>query len=527
MASPPRERSNLRNGIYSAIVTVLALVGLNALVGMLEEGGVVDTHDPDDVVQFVDGALFQLDGNRYTTTPYAEQVMLSQSFAKEKGEALRVFIIGASFAMGTPYQSQGRRGGAGGIDSFLWAELTRRMPGQPLEIINAASGGADSGRVSEVAKQVADLEPDAIFVATCNNDAHVAPSQMRRLLQEQPGYRLLRKVVRSREEPVERTWYAPQDQPSLDLEKQLRENITTILDAASANGVPVLLATLPVNLRYPGFNPISADIPSERPDLLYTVPTDDAPPIPDDLAGLPPCESGVWMAWAGEDEAAVPLLIECAASADGSGMLPPFTPSYLAMAELRTGRVDAWAEDVLRETWGDCLTDGMLRYQREEYEAAVDGLLQCEELAEALQWVGLSRWRQDQIPEAKAYLRQAVELDPRNRCRPSLNEAIRDVAASREGVTLVDLEKVAEDAAEDGLPGPDLFLDSCHMNWRGYATMAGAVIDGLEAALPGRVEAATEPMDISALGAGLGLPAGDNRAQVRHIMGQRVPTPAQ
>ena len=41
MASAPRERSNLRNGIYSAVVTVLALVGLNALVGMLEEGGVV------------------------------------------------------------------------------------------------------------------------------------------------------------------------------------------------------------------------------------------------------------------------------------------------------------------------------------------------------------------------------------------------------------------------------------------------------------------------------------------------------
>lgn len=523
MTTSPRPRSSLRNALYAGIVTVAVLGGLNAGVGLLERIGVLSTHDPDDVVQFVDGALFEKRGDRWVTTPYAEESLLRQEFAVDKGDALRIFVLGASFAMGTPYLSQGRPEGTGGIASFLEVELKRRLPGRTIEIVNAASGGADSGRVAEVAKQVLAHQPDALVVATCNNDAHVAPSQMRRVLQEQPGYRLMRKLLTAGE-PVERTWYAPQDEPSQDLERQLRANIGSILEAAADRGVPVLLATLPVNLRYPGFNPIEDGESPEQPDLLFTVPTAGAPAMPPDLANLASCEGGIWMAWAGEDEAAIPLLLDCATHDEGRGMLPPFAPSYLALAELRRGRVNAWAEDVLRQTWGDCLTDGMLRYRDGQYDVAVDGLLQCEEIAEALQWAGLSRWKQGRLPEAKAMLRQAVELDPRNRCRPSLNAAIRDLAQGRDGVILVDLEARADAVALDGLPGPDLFLDSCHMNWRGYGRMADAVLDGLEASLPD-VPNLDEPLDIEGLGRSLGLSPGGNRDQVLHIMGQPQPGP--
>lgn len=520
--SPKKPRSRIRDAIYAAIVTIVVIGGLNVGVGILERVGILHTHIPDDVVQFVDGALFEADGEFYRTTPYAEESLLRQEFARDKGDALRVFVVGASFAMGTPYQSQGRPGGTGGIASFLRAELNRRAPGQRIEIVNASSGGADSGRVAEVAAQVLEFEPDALVVATCNNDAHVTPTQMRRLLQEQPGYRLMRKMLQSGKE-VERSWYAPTDEPSQDLEKQLRGNITKIIDAAAAKDVPVLLATLPINLRYPGFNPIEAGEGLEGPELLFTVPTEGIPPLPADLRRMPPCEGGVWMAWAGANEAAIPLLLACSQGTEGRGMLPPFAPSYLALAELDTGRVDDWATDVLRQTWGDCLTDGMLRYQRGEFDAAVDGLLQCEEVAEALQWAGLSRWRQGQLTDARAMLRQAVELDPRNRCRPSLNEAIRDVA-NAPGVTLVDLEARAEAAAVDGLPGPDLFLDSCHMNWRGYAAMADAILDGLETAVPG-MPSSNQPLNVDALARTLGLSPGDNRAQILHIMGQPQPGP--
>ena len=516
--SSPRPRSPLRTLAFATTATLLVLAGGNALLGALDEAGVLNTHNPDDVVQFVDKALFEESGDQIKTTRYAEDSMVAQSFAREKGEALRVFIVGASFAMGTPYVNQGRPGQSGGIGSFVEAELRRRLPDRPIEVVNAASGGADSGRVTEVALQVLEQEPDALFIATCNNDSHVDPGQLRRLLQEQAGYRLLSKLLRS-QSPEERQLFAPGDVPSRDLERQLVRNITTVLDAAEQRGVPVLLATLPVNLRYPGFDPVGAGGSArEAADLLFDVPHDKAPSIPPNLTSLPACEGGIWLAWAGEDEASIPLLIRCAVERDGVGMLPPFAPSYLAMAELRTGRVDDWAEDVLRATWGDCLTDGMMLYQRQEWDAAVDGLLKCEELGEALQWAGLSRWKQGQHADARSLLRQAVELDPRNRCRPSLNQAIRRLAGQREGVTLVDLETHAESIADDGLPGWDLFLDSCHMSWRGYAGMAESLIHGLETALPQDVPPANSAPRFEEDASRMGLPAGGNIEQVLHIL---------
>jgi hypothetical protein len=60
---------------------------------------------------------------------------------------------------------------------------------------------------------------------------------------------------------------------------------------------------------------------------------------------------------------------------------------------------------------------------------------------------------------------------------------IRAAAARHEGAHLVDLEAAAEAFAHqhsDGIPGPEQFLDYCHMNWLGYATMADAVLQVIE-----------------------------------------------
>ena len=41
---------------------------------------------------------------------------------------------------------------------------------------------------------------------------------------------------------------------------------------------------------------------------------------------------------------------------------------------------------------------------------------------------------------------------------------------------LVDLEAAAVRMSPGGLPGKELFVDFCHMNWRGYGGMAEAVL---------------------------------------------------
>src|SRR5262249_48601390 len=100
---------------------------------------------------------------------------------------------------------------------------------------------------------------------------------------------------------------------------------------------------------------------------------------------------------------------------------------------------------------------------------AVATLRACELDLEGLRILGMALVTLQEFDQARAVLNQYTELVPRNRCRPSLNRIIRSVATSTPGVTLVDLEAAAEAASPGGIAGDNLFVDYCHMNWRGYA----------------------------------------------------------
>ena len=68
---------------------------------------------------------------------------------------------------------------------------------------------------------------------------------------------------------------------------------------------------------------------------------------------------------------------------------------------------------------------------------------------------------------------------PRNRTRPSYNRIVREEAGSFAGVHTLDLASAAEAVSPDGIPGHELFLDYCHMHWRGYGHMADEVLSAL------------------------------------------------
>jgi len=78
--------------------------------------------------------------------------------------------------------------------------------------------------------------------------------------------------------------------------------------------------------------------------------------------------------------------------------------------------------------------------------------------------------------DALKVLEQTTELTPRNRCRPSYNAIIRAEAARAEGVYLVDLDAHARALSPHGIPGQNLFIDSCHMSKEGYALMAEEIL---------------------------------------------------
>ncbi|MBI3550081.1 MAG: hypothetical protein HY078_13670 [Elusimicrobia bacterium] len=111
----------------------------------------------------------------------ADKRMVAEPFPcpKPKGE-LRVFVVGSSEAMGTPYVNQRLTGlsGAlfsmpneGGLSTWLERYLKKLLPGRAVRVVNAAKGGRDLSASVAVVREALELgEPDAIVLLDGNNE---------------------------------------------------------------------------------------------------------------------------------------------------------------------------------------------------------------------------------------------------------------------------------------------------------------------------------------------------------------------
>jgi len=169
------------------------------------------------------------------------------------------------------------------------------------------------------------------------------------------------------------------------------------------------------------------------------------------------------LANAGKDELAISLLTTCAEA--------PEARIWLGLLELRhTGRTTH--QSALDDELGQCVGAGLALLFTGQTAEAKRQLEGCDNVHEALRWIGLAEVAEGNHERAAQILSESVDLFPRNRCRPAFNKVIRRVAAEEPGVTLVDVETAVRNAAVDGLPGTDLFVDVCHMNERGYGIVA-------------------------------------------------------
>jgi len=82
--------------------------------------------------------------------------------------------------------------------------------------------------------------------------------------------------------------------------------------------------------------------------------------------------------------------------------------------------------------------------------------------------------------EAKPEYLKARDLDAfPHRSISALNDAVREIAGS-ENVPLYDAEDALMEAAKDGIPGNDLFLDQCHPNAEGHRLIADGLAELIE-----------------------------------------------
>ena len=513
---------------FSVIVTLAVLFGLNLLVERAEDAGIVNTTEELAPTQLVVEELFEQRDGFWQTTAYGEESMVPSRVPVDRGSAFRVAIVGGSWAMGSPYVVQGAARRGGGVADYLGLSLARTAT-VPVEVINAASGGQDSHRVREVAEQVVRLRPDVLVVATCNNEGTAGPGQVQRFLARQASVRLLMTLGRD----PQRSWYTAQDPDSGRIREAFVANLEAIVQSARRASVPVLMATLPVNLDYPGFGlghlapgGIAPPSPSPSPELLGE---QEPPPPGFEGDDVPSCLAGVRLAEVGRADLAVSLLQRCATDADADPYFQRLAPQYLALGRLARGEPTEAARARLASRFSPCIAEGMELVLAGRGEEAEDLLRGCEsDVAESLRWLGFALKLQGKSQEALDALRQSVELKPRNRCRPTFNEAIREVARRHDHVELVDLDRAYAGLGESPHPEP-WFIDYCHMSWRGYAEMGREVHRAIASRASSPVAEGSEPVTDELFQRSYQLPSGDGVEQWRALLDgwftSPIPTP--
>ncbi len=377
---------------YAIGVTVAVLLVLEALIG--REDGAKSQRSDDVHTLRVDPWI--VEDRELVPNPRLPSGMAPHRLRHPKGDAWRLLMAGGSFFKGVPFEGEGT------IHYSLEQKLNRIVINKPVEVGNGSMSAMASGVVAQVASRATQHEPDALVVATCNNEGTLPPSKVTERLHELGTVQALRGLLRGERAAGDRPVHTPQD-PDVDaVRAHFRANLEAIAAATREANVPLLLCTLPVNLLYRG------------------------------------------------EEAGLPI----------------------------AGH--AWEEQGTID-YGACVRTGMEYYKSRRYERAVKHLQTCDEV-EALRWIGLSYYDRGKHERATEALEAYAELMPRNRCRPSFNAVIREVAAAHAHVRLVDLDAKTRAMSAGGLPGPELFVDYCHLRKEAQALVADWIVGELGAA---------------------------------------------
>lgn len=452
------------------------LVFTNAAIEWLERAGLVQTYDTVDGVQILAEPAWERHGDLWRTSRYGLRSMADQSFRdkQHRGSDSVVFVLGGSWAMGFPFADGGDRALEGSFPYFLEQGL-RGSRGAPVQVIGGGGSGHDSNKVVALAEEALHHDPAALFIASCNNEGLNTPPQnpLHSWLLGQAGYRLLIQVL-----GADPGITAIMSQPATLNEggAQFEENLRAIVFAGEQAGVPVLLATLPLNLTHKYLTrPASqGGDHQEWPKTTFLEDLDETEPAL--LENISSCSAAMYLFEAPRaDKRGLAAFADCISHLRETGrehlardFLVTAASYYLALP----GRLRAdEARNVLRGAVGTCAMEGIELYLSGANPEAIQQLSKCDSDSPVLPWSGLAALGEGNTETARRLLLQSAEEVPNGRCRPSYNRVIRKITADSPNAHLVDLEQAAATLSFPAPPTP-LFLDNCHMTWQGYRLMA-------------------------------------------------------
>ena len=126
------------------------------------------------------------------------------------------------------------------------------------------------------------------------------------------------------------------------------------------------------------------------------------------------------------------------------------------------------------ETW----RAGQQLCSQARYGEALERIAQGQDTVEAMVSSAACLMEVGEHELAAEILGAAIELDPRGTARPSFNDQVRRIAATRYA-PLVDLEAELNALAPHGLAGDLYFWDHLHLTSEGYLWAAGQVVETL------------------------------------------------
>ena len=186
--------------------------------------------------------------------------------ARKPPNTIRLFVLGESAALGTPNPSFG-------FARILAVLLRERYPQRNFEVVNAAMRGINSHIIRDIAGDCARHDPDLFVIYAGNNevvgfgapdpDSSLAAQNLARIRATQAlkrtriaqfleaGLKVLRPEAPTEQgmEFFRRHRLALDDPRREAVYRNFRANLADMCAAMTATGTPVLLATVPVNLR--------------------------------------------------------------------------------------------------------------------------------------------------------------------------------------------------------------------------------------------------------------------------------------
>ncbi len=370
----------------------------------------------------------------FGSTLYRTGMPLSFKAEKTPG-AYRVFVLGASAALGEPDYSYG-------FSRILDIMLHQRYPGADFEIINLAITAINSHAVREIAKDAAEYQPDLYVVYLGNNEVigpYGAGSVFGRFSTNLTVIRsgialkssrigqmvdlLVGKLTSREEAPL--TWQglgmflenkvSADDESLAHVYDHFAKNLEDIIEVGLDSGAAVIVSTVATNLK------------------------------------------------------------DC----------PPFASR---------NRQDLGEADLAR--WTDLFRSGVELESQGRYREALERYSRAFEIddrfAELHFRMALCHWRFGEYERARELFLSARELDTlRFRADSRINETVRSVTngfAGR-GAWLVDGAAVLEEGSPHRVPGFNFFYEHVHLRFEGNYPLARSIFERVEKLLPPHIAA--------------------------------------